>query len=269
MHPFLIEFGSFRLPTYGVLISTAALVGFYWLLANAKREGLDPDKAGGAAFWGLFAGICGAKLGLILVEYRTYLSDPGQIFTLDFFQAAGVIWAGVLSGMAALLFYARRHRVPTGPLFDAAAIPIPVSQAIGRLGCLMAGCCYGNSCSMPWGIVYHSEEAHSRTGVPLDVSLHPTPLYEFGWNLLVVLPLLLLLRRRPRIVRGELGLAYLGLYGTGRFMIEFFRGDAVRGVWFNGALSTSQLISAAMVPAAVGAWFFLRHRKSQNLLVNL
>jgi len=186
----------------------------------------------------------------ILVAWTWYLGNA-RADGIDPDAAAGVAFWFLLA--------ARLRRLPAWQLVDAAAVPLPVAQAIGRLGCLAAGCCFGGRCDLPWGIVYRSATAHERTGVPLGVPLHPAPLYEALGNVLLVLPLLLLVRRRRR-VPGEVFLAWATGYGVLRFLVEFTRGDRVRGLWFGGTLSTSQLISLAVVPAAATAWVFLRRR---------
>lgn len=268
MHPFLdlgrIDLPGFgplelRLPVYGLFLAAALLIGWLWTARRAGRAGLDQEAVGSAILAAVLAGIVGGKLGLALVDLDEYLEDPAQLVSIDFLRAAGVVWTAVLGGLVGFVWAARRRKLPLGTLVDAAAIPLPVAQAIGRLGCLFAGCCYGDHCEAPWGLVYHSAEAARRTGVPLDVPLHPAPLYETIWAIAVVVPALFLVQRHQR-ARGELAAAYLALYAIGRFAIEFFRGDPGRGLWFGGAISTSQLLSALVAPAAVGAWLALRGR---------
>lgn len=271
MHPYLLDLGLRRLPLigeihlfipmYGVLVATAMLVGWFWLLRNGRRAGLDVNKVATAAFWALISGIVGAKLGLILVEAPTYLADPRQIFTINFVRTAGLVWTAVLAGAAALVVATRRLGLPTAVVLDAGAVPLPLSQAIGRVGCMMAGCCYGGECHLPWAIVYRSSAAHAQTGVPLGQPLHPSPLYEALWCLLIVLPGLLWLRRRKARAPGELAAAYVVLYSVGRFLVEFTRGDTIRGLWFGGALSTSQVLSLAAAPVGLVIWILLRRRR--------
>jgi len=267
--PYLVDLGTrtlplvgkvhLAIPTYGVLVALAILVAWTWTLRNARAEGIDPDAAAGVAFWGLLAGIFGGKLGLVLVELPRFLAHPGDLLGLELLQSAGVVWVALLAGLGGFLLAARRARLPAWQLVDAAAVPLPVAQAIGRLGCLAAGCCFGSRCDLPWGIVYRSAIAHGRTGVPLGVPLHPAPLYEAAGNVLLVLPLLLLVRERRR-APGEVFLAWATGYGILRFLVEFTRGDRVRGLWLGGRLSTSQLISLAVVPVAAAAWVLLRRR---------
>ncbi|RMG48245.1 MAG: prolipoprotein diacylglyceryl transferase [Acidobacteria bacterium] len=269
MHPYLIDFGEVSLPllgrihvavpTYGLLVATALLTGWLWFQRLAEREGIEPQAAGRVAFWTVVAGLISAKAGLVLVDLPWYMEEPSRLFSVELLQAAGVVWVGLLGGLATLLALARLERIPLGPLLDAAAVPLPLAQAIGRFGCLAAGCCYGAACRFWWGIRYSSPAAHARTGVPLGVPLHPTPLYEALWTAGVVLPFLLWLRGRRRRP-GELAFAYLVAYGTGRFAIEFFRGDTLRGLWFGDRLSTSQIVSLAVVPVAAALWWRARRR---------
>ncbi len=270
MFPFLVDLGTTRLPglgevrlalpTYGLALALGIVVAWLWLRALARRDGLDPERVSGAAFFGLLCGVAGGKLGLLVVEAPYYLAHPRDLFSAGFVQAAGVIWAAVLGGLAGFVFGARRYGVPVLPVLDAAAVAVPLAQAVGRLGCLAAGCCYGAPAPAALGVVYRSAEANDRTGVPLGVPLHAFPLYEAALDGLLLVPLLYALWRRRGRAPGEVVAAYLVLYGAGRFVLEFARGDAIRGVWFGGTLSTSQLVSAAVVPLAAAGFVFLRRR---------
>ncbi len=258
MHPFFFD----MLPAYGVMVATAVVVAWLWFQRRAHAAGLSVEKSSNVAFWTLLGGILGGKLGLLVVERSYYFAHPGEILSIEFLQAAGVVWTAVLGGLAGLVISTWLSRLPVGELLDAAAPTVPVGQAIGRIGCLLAGCCFGDFCHMPWAIRYGSEIAHARTGVHLHRGLHPTPIYELLWSLLAVLPLTLLAhryRRRP----GQAVAVYFAAYGVGRFVIEFFRGDVARGFWFGGTVSTSQLISLAIVPVALGVWLYLQLRPAK------
>ncbi len=273
MHPYLIDFGTatlpflgdvrVALPSYGLLVALAMVIGWGWFVRNAARDGIDREVASNVVFWAVISGIVGGKLGLVLVEPKEFLTHPSRFVSFEFLSSAGVIWTGVLGGVGAMILLSRSYKLPLTTVLDAAAIPLPVAQAIGRVGCLLAGCCFGLPTTLPWGLQYHNPEGNQRTGVPLDIPLHPSPLYEAGWNLLVVLPLLLWMRSRRR-THGELILTYLVVYAVGRFFIERSRGDAVRGVFAFG-LSTSQMISAAMIVIAATLWWVLRRRSATNV----
>jgi len=269
LHPFLIDFGTvtlpflgevrLALPSYGFFLALGAAIGWIWYHREARRRGLDLEHASAVLFWTIVAALVGGKLGLILVEPGYYLGHPSALLSSDFLRAGGVVWAAVLAGIATTVALCRAWRLPVASVLDSAAITLPVVQAIGRVGCLLAGCCHGSRCDLPWGVVYRSPEAHERTGVPLGIPLHPAPLYEAAYSLFVALPVLLAVRRHQRFP-GEVMLAYLTVYGIGRFLVEFFRGDGARGLWFDGAVSSGQLVSLVITPVAAAIWIALRRR---------
>ncbi|GAB4225226.1 MAG: prolipoprotein diacylglyceryl transferase [Acidobacteriota bacterium] len=269
MHPLLFDLGEIRLPlvgpvhlalpTYGVLVATALLVGWFWVVRRARARGLDADRVSSVVFWAVLAGLVGGKLGLVAVELPHFVARPEELLSADFLRAAGVVWTAILGGLVGMVVSARRLGIAVADVVDLAAVPLPVAQAIGRLGCLAAGCCYGGVCSLPWAVTYHSPLAHARTGVPLGVPLHPAPLYEALGSLALVLPLVLFVDRR-RAFPGEVGLAYLAGYSVLRFAVEFARGDAIRGLWLGGRLSTSQIVSAAVLLVVVPLWVAGRRR---------
>ena len=129
---------------------------------------------------------------------------------------------------------------------------------MGRLGCFLAGCCYGTACAKPWAVTYSSPVAATYAGTPLGVPLHPSPLYEAAAEIAIFAVCALLWRRRvppPWLVV----FTWAGLYGVARFALEFLRGDP-RGAWMG--LSTSQWGSALLMVAA--AVFFARRRASKG-----
>jgi phosphatidylglycerol:prolipoprotein diacylglycerol transferase len=157
-----------------------------------------------------------------------------------------VFYGGLIAGLGVALWYIRRHHLPLWTTTDVFAPGIALGHVVGRLGCLMAGCCFGRPASIPWAITFRDPAA--ARGTPLGVPLHPTQLYEAGAEALI-LAILLALERRGRPFAGRTFWTYMLLYGASRFAIEFFRGDG-RGSVFN-TLSTSQFISVILVPLAI------------------
>jgi phosphatidylglycerol:prolipoprotein diacylglycerol transferase len=135
--------------------------------------------------------------------------------------------------------------MPLWTTTDVFAPGIALGHVVGRLGCLMAGCCFGRPTSVPWAITFHDSLA---AGPPLGVPLHPTQLYEAAAEALIFV-VLLALERRGRSFAGRTFWAYMLLYAVSRFAIEFYRGDD-RGMIF-GAVSTSQFVSLIVVPLAI------------------
>jgi phosphatidylglycerol:prolipoprotein diacylglycerol transferase len=259
MHPILVDLGTFDLPllgpthlflpTYGALFAVAALVAWWWFLRRTRSLGVEPDQAFNLAFYGLLAGIVGAKLTLIAVEWRYYLENPAAV--LGTIRSAGVLLGGVAAGIATFVWYARRHRLPTLRLGDAIAAPLALAQAVGRLGCHAAGCCFGHPVSGDpwWAVVFDDPVAAAQTGVPLRVPLFPSQLAQM-LNDLVLAGVLTVLWRRRSGPPGSVFWWYLLLYGLTRGILEFFRGDVERGLWLGGRLSTSQALSFLAVAVA-------------------
>ena len=265
MHPILIDFGTFDLPglgathlflpSYGVIFAVGALAAWAWFVARARRVGLPQEPVFNLAFYTLLAGLVGAKLTLIFVDLPYYLEHPFEI--LGTIRSAGVLMGGIGAGAIVFVLYARKQKLPVYELSDAIAAPLVLAQGIGRLGCFAAGCCYGVASHSWCAIRFSSFAAHEQTGVPLGTPLLPVQLIELAFDLVLALGLTIAWRAKLRPA-GTVVWIYCVVYGAGRAIIEFWRGDAVRGLWFGGAASTSQLFGVAAV--AVGAFFLIRDR---------
>ena len=162
----------------------------------------------------------------------------------------GMVWSTLLitSALSMLMaavpvgiWYVRKHNLPVWKTADIMAPSIALGHAFGRLGCFFAGCCYGAVCSGPLCVTFH--DAHSLA--PLGVPLFPTQLMESGGEFLIFGILTLLWRRRK--FDGQLFWLYPIFYAILRFVIEFFRGDVDRGLYFGGIISTSQIIAVFML----------------------
>jgi phosphatidylglycerol:prolipoprotein diacylglycerol transferase len=265
MHPILTDFGTFNLPglgathlflpSYGVIFAVGALAAWAWFVARARRLGLPQEPVFNLAFYTLLAGLIGAKLTLIVVDLPYYIAHPVEI--LGTIRSAGVLMGGIAAGAIVFALYALKQKLPVYELCDAIAAPLVLAQGIGRLGCFAAGCCYGVSSQAWCAIRFTSFAAHEQTGVPLGTPLLPVQLIEFAFDLALALVLTIAWRAKLRPA-GTVLWIYFILYGAGRATIEFWRGDSVRGLWFGGAVSTSQLFSVAAV--AAGAFLLIRDR---------
>jgi phosphatidylglycerol:prolipoprotein diacylglycerol transferase len=246
VHPVLINFGFFQLPTYGVLLFTGIALGIFLAARRARLVGLDGGRIADLAAWVVLCGLAGAKLLLVI-------TDPSYLYSLagiwGMLRAGGVFYGGLIGAVAAALILFRRYGLPFLLTGDVLAPSVAIGHFFGRLGCFSAGCCYGAACSKPWGVVFTNPLAHDISGTPLGVPIYPTQLYEAAFNLANYVFLAWLFRRRPApgVVLGT----YVVTYGTARFIIEFFRGDADRGFILGGALSTSQGIALIAVPLGI------------------
>ena len=259
MFPVLIDLGTHEipvlgeihmfLPTYGFLFALAVLIAWWWFMRRARALELPEETLFNLTFFALLGGILGAKLLLILVEWRVYLDNPRLV--LGTIRAAGVLMGGVVVGALVFVGYARRHGLPVMRLGDAIAAPLALAQAIGRLGCFSAGCCWGVAAG-PGSLVgvTFSDPRGNLPGHLLGVPLVPTQLLEMAFDLVLVVVLTWLWRRGLRPA-GTVLWSYVLLYGIGRAVIEFWRGDDFRGLYLDGAISTSQILSLAAILLAL------------------
>jgi len=261
MHPRILDIGPVTVHTYGLLLAVAFIAGIWLTSRNARKAGLDTDRIWNLGLIIIFAALVGAKALLFVSDYSYYSQHPGEIFSLSTLRSTGVFYGGLLLALLAAAWYMKRAELPGWLVADLAAPGIALGQSIGRLGCLSAGCCYGRPTHMPWGITFTSQYAYDNVGVPLNVALHPTQLYEsLGAFLLFGILMWRLSRKR---FTGQIILEYLILYAALRFIIEFYRDDE-RGFVFHSLLSTSQFIGLLTFLAALGLFIFLRRRPAEN-----
>ena len=235
--------GPFTLHTYGFLLAIAFLAGLWAASRQAKREGLDAGRVTDMAVWVLIAGLVGAKVLLVALDWRYFSTNPRELMAI--FQSGGVFYGGLIGGILAAWFYARRHLMPGWQTADVLAPGVVLGQAIGRLGCFSAGCCWGKPTQLPWAVTFTDVYAARQVGTPMDTPVHPSQLYESLAAFLIFLFLLWMARRKR--FHGQVVLAYVALYSAARFALEFLRGDPDRGTWFGGTLSTSQIVALALL----------------------
>jgi phosphatidylglycerol---prolipoprotein diacylglyceryl transferase len=258
MHPRLLTTPFFTLYTFGLLLASAYVAAFWWLMREGRRAGMDDDALASLGFWAIGGAIIGAKALMIVRDFREYAA-PAELFSRSLITSAGDFYGGFIGALIASAIFFRRHpRLPFWRTADLCGPAIALGQAIGRIGCLMAGDDYGRPTALPWAVTFTDPDAARIGGAPLGVSLHPVQLYE-SIVCLVLFAVLVRLSRRKRF-DGEVILAYTFWYAIARFVLEFFRGDADRGFVFGGLLSTSQFIAAILGPAAAVLWV-LRRRK--------
>jgi len=257
MYPRLLTTPFFTLHTFGALLAAAYAAAFWWLMRAGRRERLDADTLASLGFWAIVGAIIGAKALMILRDLPAYVAAPADLFSLSLLASAGDFYGGFIGALvASAIFFWRHPRLPFWRTADLCAPAIALGQAIGRVGCLMAGDDYGRPTQLPWAVTFTDPDAARIGGAPLGVPLHPVQLYESVVCLLLFAWLVKLTRRKR--FDGEVILAYTLAYAVARFVLEFFRGDADRGFVFGGWLSTSQLIAAILGPIAVVLWFIRR-----------
>lgn len=247
MHPVLLTIGKFQLPTYGVILVIAFLTATHLIRREAERMGLDARKTADTAIMGLLFGLVGAKALLILIDLPFYLAHPGEL--LGTIRLAGVVYGGVLGGIAGIFWYVRRHNLPAWDTFDVLAPFAALGMGIGRLGCFFSGCCYGMPYEGP--LAMSAEYTHCTT---CSTTVFPVQLLGVLNGIVLCLVLVAILRRRK--FEGQVLLAFGFLYGVTRGLIEFLRGDdEERGLWFDGSISTSQIVAIIFILVSVMLYY--------------
>ncbi|MGH9481388.1 MAG: prolipoprotein diacylglyceryl transferase [Terriglobales bacterium] len=252
MFPVLLNLGGFTLHTYGLLVAAGFLVGIYAARHFARHFGLDPERIFNLAIYLALAAIVGAKLFLVLQDWRYYARDPGSLFSAGFLQSAGIFYGGVIGALLVLTLYVRRQKLRWLAVGDAIAPGVAIGHSIGRLGCFAAGCCYGRPAHGFWGITFHNAYANATVGVPLGVPLYPTQLMESAAEAVIFIVLWRLARRRA--FEGQITAAYLLSYGVVRFLVDFLRAYEPQAMLFHGLLTDAQLTSLGMIALAIGIW---------------
>jgi phosphatidylglycerol:prolipoprotein diacylglycerol transferase len=268
MHPRLFELpwelpyiGEITVYTYGVLLAAAYLLGLKLAMKRAEARGLDQTRVLDLGIYIIISALVGAKLLLFVTDFSTFTENPRELLTLA--RSGGVFYGGLILAVAVAFWYLWKHRMPLWATCDVFAPGIALGHVIGRLGCFLAGCCWGTETTVPWAVVFTDPFAAANVGTPLNRHLHPTQLYESGAELLILIGLLLF-EKKGRPFPGRTFWAYMLVYAISRFVIEFYRGDP-RGMVYG--LSTSQFISVLLVPISlVMLWRLSRQPTSPDLV---
>jgi len=252
VHPILLEAGPVTIYSYGVLLAAAYLLGLWLGVRRANAAGLDGNRVLDLGIWVIIAALVGAKALLFFVDFRQFTSSWAEFTTL--LRSGGVFYGGLIAAVVVCIYQLRKHQLPLWTSADLFAPGIALGYTVGRLGCLMAGCCYGRPTDVSWAITFTDPAANLNVGTPLNVPLHPTQIYESFAGLAIFL-ILMALERRGRQFSGRTFWMFVLLYSISRFFIEFYRGDE-RGFMFN-AVSTSQAISIILAPLALFMLWYL------------
>lgn len=238
-----LDLGVIRLPSYGVMITIGIILANLLAILLCKRYRLDGNDFIILEAYAFLGGFLGAKLFYLVVSFSQI--DWGRILEFEYFnelmQGGFVFYGGLLGGIAAIFAAGRLHRIRAASYVRHMIGLIPVIHGFGRIGCFLAGCCYGRPYEGGLAVTF-PEGSLAPSGIPL----FPVQLVEA--LLLFLLAAFILVADWKWQVSYTVEL-YLGIYGIIRFVLECFRYDAVRGsLWI---FSTSQWISIGLMLWAV------------------
>ena len=253
MFPVLLQLGPLTIHTYGVLLALGAALGMWLLTHLAKKSGLDPDRVMSLALWLLISGLVGSRLLFVILEPAQFKAAPWRVLAI--WEGGLVFYGGLIAALAVGILLMRRWKLPVLTLMDCVAPALALGQAVGRLGCFSAGCCYGRTWEGGWGAVVFSDPL---TLAPRGIPIHPTQLYTAGALLLILA--VLLLRWRHRRFAGQIFFTYGLLHGIARVIIETFRADWRGETW--GGLTLTGWLALALAVVSAAALVYLRKRNA-------
>lgn len=240
MHPILFEIpkfwiiGPIPIRMYGLMIGIGFLLAIYLASRRAKQEGVDPERILDMGVYLLLAALIGSRVLYVLTAWHEFSNHPWEAFAI--WNGGLVFYGGVLAAVPTGIWYVKKHGLPVWKIADIVAPYVALAHAFGRVGCFFAGCCYGAPHAGVFSITFN--DPHSLA--PLGVPLYPTQLIEAAGEFTIFSGLLLY--RKNKKFDGQLFWLYLAFYAVLRFVLELFRGDEIRGVYF-GLISTSQIIA--------------------------
>ncbi|MGF1510987.1 MAG: prolipoprotein diacylglyceryl transferase [Myxococcota bacterium] len=282
MHPVLIDFfGQFQLHTYGLMVALGFVVGMQLGVIEARRVDPTAEKSFDQfildlTFWILVAAIVGARALFIIVEWDDrYAHDPIRIFKI--WEGGLVFYGGLIGAFLFSVYYCWKRKMNFFMVADVLIPSVALGHFFGRLGCLAAGCCWGEVASpdfplavqFPDGSLVHSSMERQGLighGAAFTPHLHPVQLYEAFGELMIFFVLLFV--RSVKRFHGQALLTYLFIYPVLRTGLEFIRGDKARGTNVLGTVfSTSQFISIVIAACAfLLTVYLLRQRMNTPIL---
>lgn len=250
MYNEILTIGPVTIHGYGLMIGlgvmAALLLGDY----RSKKFGLNGDHIYGMTFSAVILGFIAARILFIITEWKGFLQNPMQYLA----GAGFVVYGGIIGGALTIYGFCKIKKIDMLAYLDLMIPSVALAQAFGRVGCFLAGCCYGRETDSLLGVVFTNSDF-----APNGVKLLPTQLFMAGGDLVIMAVLLWYAAKRP--MRGRTSALYLMLYSIGRFIIEFFRNDD-RGTV--GMLSTSQFIAVFTLIAGVLGFFVIMPKLSQK-----
>lgn len=237
MYNEILTIGSVTIHGYGLMIGLGVVAALLLGDHRSKSFGLDGEQIYGLTFCTVILGFAAARILFILTKWEQFLQDP-----LSFLSGNGfVVYGGIIGGFLTIYGYCKLKKLAMLSYLDLMVPSVALAQAFGRVGCFLAGCCYGRETDSWLGVVFTNSAF-----APNGVKVLPTQLFMAGGDLVIMAVLLWYASKRP--MPGRVSMLYLILYSIGRFAVEFLRNDN-RGTV--GVLSTSQFIAIFTLIAGI------------------
>lgn len=231
MKPVLFSIGSLHINGYGLMIALGLLIAEFLAERKAKKLNIPSEPILSMVFIAIFSGLLGAKILYWITILDQVIANPAIL--LDFGNGF-VVYGSIIGALIGVAGYCRFKKIDLLTYLDLVIPYAALTQAFGRIGCFLAGCCYGFE-THSWFAITFTES----TLAPNHVPLFPSQLVYSAANLLHFVVLLYCYKKATH--KGQVFSLYLIFYSIGRYLLEYVRGDLIRGSV--GVFSTSQFIS--------------------------
>jgi phosphatidylglycerol:prolipoprotein diacylglycerol transferase len=255
MFPDLFSIGPLTIHTYGLFVALGFTVGLLVMIRIGRTQGFSSQQIMDVGFIIIVWAVIGSRLTYVLINFSYYITHPIDIFKI--WQGGLVFSGGLIAVVLGMSWYIRRHHLSFWKIGDLCGPAVAIGASVGRIGCFMAGCCYGRPTDLKWGIVF----THPQSLAPLNISLHPTQIYHSLTNLIIFVVLMVLHTRKK--YDGQVFLWFLILHSVARLFIERFRGDN-RGMIPGTDMSATQLVTILILIGSVVMLYILKSRKEKE-----
>jgi phosphatidylglycerol:prolipoprotein diacylglycerol transferase len=245
MRIILFEIFGIQIKSYGLMIAIGIIVAATLFINKGKKKGFDEDSLLNLIIFAVIGGMFGGKGLFIITEFKSIIKDPSILLNFGY---GFVIYGAIGGGALAMYLYCKKKNWDIIEMLDMTVPGLAIAQGFGRIGCFLAGCCYGAETTLPVGIKFPKGSL-----APVGIDVHPTQIYSSIFDFL--LGFLLLYYSKKERENGKIMGLYLIVYSIGRFLVEFLRNDPRGSV---GVLSTSQFI--AIFTLVLGIIIFNNHK---------
>ena len=244
----LFTIGPVTIYGYGLMMALGIVAAYSLLEYRAKKKGMDGDSVLTMAIIAVACGLLGAKVLYLITRMSDLIADPSIFWNC--LKDGFVVYGSIIGGVLGAMLGCKIKKLHFLTIFDLTVPGLALAQGIGRIGCFLAGCCYGMEVSESCAIaVTFTNSAYAPNNVPLL----PAQLISSFLNILHFAVLMFLSTKLKK--HGQVAGCYLVFYSIGRFILEYFRGDLIRGNV--GTFTTSQFISIFIVLAGLFMIFVL------------
>jgi phosphatidylglycerol:prolipoprotein diacylglycerol transferase len=256
MFPTIIQIGPLALHSYGLMLALAFLAAICLLQHRAASRGIPRDTVMDFGLVIMAASVIGSRAFYVLTHWGDYAARP--LSSLAVWEGGLTFYGGVLLAVPAGIIFLKRKKVPFWTSADLAAPAFALGLGIGRLGCFLNGCCFGNPSDLPWAVRFPTQSA---AGAAFACPVHPTQLYESAFGFMAMFLILSLEKKKHH--DGTLFCLFIGLYGLWRLASDSLRHYESSQVWLWG-LTNNQWISILLMVGALGASVWLAKRAKTN-----